>query len=122
MPYEFYKTMHIAGLLFLFTGLIGLLIASAVGGNLKKGLKVFLFACHGIGLLAVLTGGFGMAARLGLVGGLPAWIYAKLIIWILLALGISASKRLGKWAPIVALVFIVLGASAQWIAMTKPGV
>lgn len=120
MSYEFYRTMHFIGFFLLFSGLAGVLFAGTTGTPLKKGTRAFLFALHGIGLLAILTGGFGMLARLGLVRELPGWIYAKLVIWVVMAIAISAAKRLHRWAPALMIALIAIGALAQWIAMTKP--
>lgn len=120
MSAEYYKILHIIGIGLLFCGLIGVLFAFATRGTLQKGDRVFLFAMHGIGLLFIVVSGFGMLARMGLTAELPSWAYAKLIIWILLALGISAAKRLYKHAKLVTLAFVLLLATAATIAILKP--
>jgi hypothetical protein len=122
MPYEIYKIMHLIGLTLLLLGLGGILAAFASTQSVPKKVKGLCFGAHGLGLLLMLVGGFGMAARLGLVSGLPGWIYAKLAIWLILAGMISAAKRKADKAPALILVFTLLVGAAAWFAIYKPGV
>ncbi|MFP5520527.1 MAG: hypothetical protein ACLGGX_11530 [Bdellovibrionia bacterium] len=78
------------------------------------------FILHGVGLALILISGFGMAARLGLVSGLPGWIHAKLAIWVLLGAGIALAKRKGAIGWPVAVLLMGLGTTAAYIAINKP--
>src|SRR3982751_1537824 len=98
MSFEFYKVVHICGLLFLFTGLVSVLILAMTGQMQNKRAKVLAFATHGLGLFLMLLGGFGMAARMQLFQNLPGWLYAKIGIWVLLAVAVSLLKRKPQWA------------------------
>ncbi|MFN7826170.1 MAG: hypothetical protein ACK5P6_12525 [Pseudobdellovibrionaceae bacterium] len=120
LPYEFYKVMHILGIMLLFLGLGGILFSFALTSNVKGKVKFFGFLTHGLGLLLVLTGGFGMAARLGLVQGLPNWIYAKLIVWGLLGLSISIAKRKASHMLLAISSLILLGFAGTYLAVYKP--
>jgi Na+/H+ antiporter NhaB len=75
---------------------------------------------HGLGVLFILVGGFGMLARLGLVSAMPGWIIAKLVIWVLVA---SAAGWVYRGAGVaraflLALPFIAL--LAAFFALYKP--
>jgi len=78
------------------------------------------YISHGLGLLLILVSGFGMAARLGLVSGLPGWVHAKLGIWVLLGLAVSLAKRKGAIGWPVFVLLVGLGTTAAFIAVNKP--
>lgn len=120
MSYQFYKVLHLLGLMLLFFGFGGLLIAAYARVELKKSARIMAFATHGLGLLLIVVSGFGMAARLGLVQGLPSWVQAKVGIWFLLAIGISLVKRKGSIGWPVAILLWGLGTTAAYIAINKP--
>jgi hypothetical protein len=121
MPYEFYKVMHLVGLTLTLIGLGGILAAFATSQSVPKKIKGLCFGAHGLGLILMLVGGFGMAARLGLVAGLPGWIYAKLAVWLILGGMISAVKRKADKAAPLMLVITLLVGTAVWLAIYKPG-
>lgn len=119
--YEIYRLIH-------FTGIFILLFAF---GSLFTGEKSTKAAAvgHGIGLLLILLGGFGMhASPIGgpelKLGGLyktvygtalPTWLILKIVIW--LALGASmvlAKRRIIKGATAWILI-IVLAVASAWI-------
>lgn len=120
MSYQFYKIMHFIGLMMLFFGFGGLLISKYSGMILSKKARIMSMATHGIGLLLLLVGGFGMAARLGLMAGMPHWMQAKVGIWMLLAIGISLVKRKGQIGWPIAILLLGLGTTAAFIAVNKP--
>lgn len=120
ISYETYKILHFFGIALLLLGLGSILGSYAVTANVKGKAKMAGFIAHGLGLLLALTGGFGMAARLGLVNGLPGWIYGKLAIWVILGIGISLSKRKAQWGTFLFLIYAGLVGVASWLAITKP--
>lgn len=120
MSYEFYKVLHLLGLILLFFGFGGLLVPAFAKVELKKPARLMGFLTHGLGLLFILVSGFGMAARLGLVSGLPSWVHAKIGIWVLLGIAISLVKRKGYIGWPVAILLWGLGMTAAFIAINKP--
>ena len=79
MSYEFYKIIHILGLVLLFFSLGALIFHSLSGGEKKFALRKFLMIQHGIGLLLVLTGGFGLLARTD-AQVTEVWVIIKIMI------------------------------------------
>lgn len=120
MSYQFYKIMHFIGLMTLFFGFGGLLIAKYSGLMLSKKARIMSMATHGVGLLLLLVGGFGMAAKLGIMGEMPGWMKAKVALWALLAVAISLVKRKGQIGWPIAILLLGLGTSAAIIAVNKP--
>lgn len=120
MTYEFYKVMHIIGLMFLFSG-IAVIATLTLTGQLKKGgAKALGFALHGLGLILVLVAGFGMLARLNLMSALPSWVHAKIGLWVLLALAVSLLKRKQSLVYPILILCLAIGGAAGWIAIFKP--
>lgn len=120
MSYQFYKVLHILGLMTMFFGFGGILIAAFAGIKLEGSAKKMAFITHGIGLTLLLISGFGMAARLGLVTGLPPWIHAKLTIWVLLGGAVALAKRKGHLGWPLAILLLGVGTTAAYIAINKP--
>ena len=120
MSYEFYKILHILGIMLLFFGFGGLLISAYARVELKKQARIMGFVAHGVGLMVILVSGFGMAARLGMMSGLPGWVKAKIGIWALLGIMISVVKRKGYIGWPVAILLWGLGTTAAIFAITKP--
>ncbi|MEN0058835.1 MAG: hypothetical protein AAGB31_08375 [Bdellovibrio sp.] len=120
MSYQFYKIIHLLGLMLLFFGFGGLLVTTYAKLQLNKAARMMGYITHGLGLLFIVISGFGMAARLGLIVSLPGWIYAKIGIWVLLGIGVSIVKRKGTIGWPVAILLLGLGTSAAFIAVNKP--
>lgn len=120
MSYTFYKILHITGLASLLIGLgLGIAYFILAKASSNKSLRIWTFVFHGVGLALILVSGFGLLARLGLVGAMPTWIYGKLAIWGLMAVMISIIKRKAGWFPATALVIIALVGYAASLALTK---
>jgi hypothetical protein len=120
MTFETYKIIHMIGLALLMIGLAGVLFAFATSKIVPGKVKMLGFAFHGLGLLLIIVSGFGMAARLGIMAGLPGWLYGKLGIWVLMALGASLAKRKANSAGLISILFAALVGVAAWLAITKP--
>lgn len=105
-----YKFIHYLGILFLLTGLGGLIFAA------KDAIKLATIS-HGIGLLLILLGGFGMQAKMHL--GFPSWFIVKLAIWLVLGASLVIAKR--ELLPPVAtwLLVVALAGIAAWLGMTN---
>ena len=111
MSLLFYKVLHIMGLSLVITALS---IRMFAGAGMKKATGI----AHGVGMLIVLTGGFGMIARLGL-DGFPGWVWVKLLLWVVLGAALALINRkkspAGIWAGLV--IIMTLGA---YLALYKP--
>jgi hypothetical protein len=105
-----YKLIHFVGIFFLLTGL-GALIFSE-----KDKIKPATIS-HGVGLLLILLGGFGMQAKTHI--GFPVWFTVKIAIWLVLGGMVVAIKK--KLLPPVAawMIVIVLCAVAAWLGQSN---
>lgn len=120
MSYEFYKIMHLTGIILLFTGLAGLLTLKMAGAEVSGKTKKLVFFAHGFGAFLALLGGFGLLARLQLASNIPNWAYAKLLIWLIAGGAIALVKRKGHLGWPIFAALMVLFVSAAWLAITKP--
>jgi hypothetical protein len=120
MSYEFYKILHVSGLMLLFFGLSAALTLKMAGATFTGSVKKMALITHGVGLLFMLVGGFGLLARLGFMGNIPGWAYAKLGIWVLLGGAAALAKRKGQIGWPLVVLFVGLGTTAAWLAVAKP--
>lgn len=120
ISYQVYKIIHITGIALLYMGLGGILLASASSGAVKGKAKMLGMIGHGVGLVFLLVSGFGMLARLGLVNGMPNWVYAKLIIWGIAGVFVSVAKRKAQMAGTIFVLFTALATTAAYVAIYKP--
>jgi hypothetical protein len=120
IPFEVYKILHLFGIALLLLGLGIVLGAFALTPKVSAKVKIVGFSAHGLGLLLILTGGFGMAARMGLASGLPLWIYGKLGVWAFMAVAISLVKRKAQSSFVLVGLLASLVAVATWLAIYKP--
>ena len=121
ISYQIYKIIHVTGIVLLYMGLGGILLVSASGGAIKGKAKLLGMVGHGVGLVFILVSGFGMLARLGIIqGGMPGWVYAKLVIWGLAGIFVSVAKRKAQHAGTVFVLFMALATTAAYVAIYKP--
>ncbi len=112
MSPEFYKVLHLIGLICLFTGIGGFL---TYGSNQQPRIKMVAIL-HGAGLVLLLVSGFGMQAKLGI--GFPIWIAIKVVLWVSLGSLLMLAKR-GVLAPRNAvLVGLAIGFVSAYIGLT----
>ena len=122
MPYAAYKLMHYLGMFTMITVLAALGMHVLRGGSRadlphRRSLSIV----HGVAVALILTGGFGMLARLDIVqGGLPTWIYIKLVIWLALAGAIAFPFYGARYARALLVALPVLAAAAGATALYKP--
>lgn len=119
-----YKIVHLVGLMLLFGALGGLAVLGGAGvtGDRAKPFKGVLNAFHGLGLLLLVVGGFGLLAKLGVAkpadwGG---WVHAKMVMWLVFGAAIVPLKRKPELARIWLLLFVVLGGITAWLGVSKP--
>jgi hypothetical protein len=101
MSYEFYKVLHVLGIVLVFMALGAQAFHGANGGS-KDTNKVagLVMGTHGLGLLLLLVAGFGMLAKIqSMSAGLPGWLHPKLLIWVLIGAApvlLNRKPELGK--------------------------
>lgn len=114
MSYEFYKVLHLTGLVTLFAALGAL---SIVAAGRRKPFAIL----HGIGAVILLVAGFGLLARLQLMQNLGLWVYGKIAIWLVLGTTPVILRRKPNLALATLMVSLVLGVIAACLAIFKPG-
>lgn len=122
MPYEIYKVIHVVGVMLLFASLGGLVAMAATGQNGHGARKIFVIS-HGVALGLLLFAGFGLMARLNLNNGgnWPLWIYAKVVIWVVMGGALALIKRVPDKAKIWYLLLLAVGLAAAILAVYKVG-
>lgn len=119
MPYEFYKILHIVGVILTVYGLFGLSSVLWAEAEPKPVQRRVWAISHGLGLLIVLVAGFGLAARLGYFGQLPGWVYAKLAVWFLVGAMLMPVKRRPKYSAVWIVMIFILVSLGAGLAVTK---
>jgi hypothetical protein len=103
------KTLHLIGVIGLFTSLGATLLA----GSGKKSASML----HGVSLLLILLVGFAMLKKPPMD---QAWWMVKLGLWLFLGVAPVLAKRkvLPPW--LVLLLSIAAAATAAWLGLRKP--
>lgn len=114
MTVEFYRVLHASGALLLFLSLGGVLLTPADHKPSKM-----TMALHGLALLIMIVAGVGTVHKDdGVDWG--NWLYAKIGCWVLLA-AMPVLVRKGMVPRMFGLLLaIAAGATAVWLAQTKP--
>ena len=120
MSYAAYKVIHILGVLFVFTSLGALMLASQAA--VERGALKLAGMTHGIALILVLVAGFGTAAKLGLPnpGAWPLWLWIKVTVWLVLGGIIVLIRRSPQLVGLLWWLLPLLGGIAAWAAVFKP--
>ena len=124
ISFEAYKVLHLIGVVAVFAALGGVAVHAGNGGSRPENtLRRVISALHGLGLIVILIAGFGMIARLDLFrGGLPAWVYGKLAVWLAAGALLAIPYRRPAAARGILMIGLpLLGAIAAWLAIYKPG-
>ena len=122
MSYAFYKTLHVFGVILLFTSLGAYAHHNAIGGDKASNPRRRAFAAtHGVAMLILLVAGFGAAGRGNMLSDdFPLWIAAKVVLWLFFGAIVGVlSKRPGV-GKVLWWVLPVIGGVAGWLAITKP--
>ena len=129
MSYHAYKLLHLIGVVFLFTAVGGSVflrfsgVRRALGEAAGEKFDATKVAgmIHGIALLLLLLSGFGALAKLNLMeGGMPGWIWVKLLIWVLIGGSIAVARKRPASAAVLWWLLPLLGSVAAWLAVYKP--
>lgn len=103
------KTLHIAGVIALFSSLGAVML----GGGGKKGASIL----HGVSLILVLLIGFAMLKKPPMG---QSWWMVKLGLWLFIGAAPALSKRKLLPAPVVLGLCIAAGVAAAWLGLAKP--
>lgn len=122
MSYEFYKILHILGIMLLFTTLGGLSAVawSTRGSEFPAATRKLLSAAHGTAMLIIIVAGFGLMAKKGIMTGWPMWIFVKLGVWLALGAALTLILRMREFAKVWFFLVPVLGAVAAGFAIYQP--
>jgi hypothetical protein len=122
MPHSFYNFLHLVGIFLVLFSLGGIALHTLNGGTKNYSARKWITAIHGTGLLIIFVAGFGLMARLGMVGqGVwPTWMFIKLGVWLTLGLMPFLLYRKPKQSVLWAVLTISLAALAAWTAINKP--
>jgi len=129
ISYGVYRLIHFFGIFLLLTalggavmrGMMGTVATTALaadGGAADRRMRRLIALTHGIAMLLILTGGFGMLARLDI--GFPGWVGAKLVVWLALGALLALARRMSTRARALWFAVPVLAFIAAWLAYTKP--
>jgi hypothetical protein len=120
IPYLVYKNIHLIGVFMILMAVGGLLLHAITGGTQEHRWRRPVAITHGVGLLLVLLGGFGMLARAGIFWPWPGWVTAKVIIWMVFGGLVGVIFRKPVMARSLWWVVIVLAGLAAYLAGHKP--
>ncbi|MDX1429878.1 MAG: hypothetical protein R3282_06305 [Rhodothermales bacterium] len=121
MDYSVYKLLHYLGIALLLVAVGGICVHAANTEDKRANVaRKVLLSMHGVGTLFILVAGFGLLAKLGPGMGFPAWVWPKLIIWVLLAASIALPYRNRKIAIWIAVAAPVLVLVSAYFALYKP--
>ena len=120
MSHTFYNLLHLFGIMLMLSAL-GAAVAAAAAGDGNPRVKKLAGVVHGVALLLILVGGFGMLARLGLGAGWPLWVWLKLVIWLVFGAATVLVRKVGERAAWLLVLLPVLAAVSAWLALYRVG-
>lgn len=127
MSFEFYRVVHIFGIVLLFCALGGLAVYASLTRDAKGSetpeqttTRKRLAMLHGIAMLVILVAGFGLMAKSGLMKSWPTWIYGKLAIFVVLGAALQYVRRTGQLGRAWLVLLPLVGGLAATLAVFKP--
>jgi FtsH-binding integral membrane protein len=115
-----YKNLHLIGVFMIFVALGGLILHQINAATREQVWRRPVAITHGIGMVLVLVGGFGMLARLRIFWPWPGWVIGKIIIWLVLGVLVAVIGRSPTLAKPLWWITIALGAIAAYLALNQP--
>lgn len=122
MSTELYKILHLAGLFFVFASLGGAVLASQAT-SLPGGVRKLISITHGIALVVILFGGFGLLKYVGIShnpGTWPLWVWLKFAIWVFLGAALVLVRKNPRLSTLFWFGLPLLGAVGAYLAFAKP--
>ncbi len=111
ITYEVYKLIHISAIFTFLMGAAVLLLAQPQGKMWK--------IVTGLASFGVLLGGMGLMART--TGGFTPWIYAKIVVWLLVtAAGHVIARRCPNHGAAGFVITLALAVAAAYLGINKP--
>jgi hypothetical protein len=120
MSYEFYKILHLSSLMASFLSLAVLAATYRLKEKIDPQVKKIAGMTHGISLIVVLVSGFGLIAKLGMLSGLPTWIYGKLILWLVLGGSLVLVRKMRQQTALVLFIIWTIFILGAVLAVLKP--
>lgn len=123
LPYSVYKLVHLLGIFMALVALAGPSLHAAAGGDRNENpLRRSMAVLHGAGWVLIVTGGFGMLARIGVDHGalFPGWVWGKLAIWVVVGGLVAVPYRRPQLARFVLWSLPLVGLAAAVLAILKP--
>jgi hypothetical protein len=117
---EIYKNIHLLGIFMILLAMGGLILQQINASTREQGWRRPVAITHGIGMVLVLVGGFGLLARLSIPWPWPGWVVGKIIIWLVFGALIAVIGRSPGLAKPLWWITIVLGGLAAYLALNKP--
>jgi hypothetical protein len=115
-----YKNLHLLGVFMILVALGGVILQQLNAVAREQPWRKPVAITHGIGMVLVLVGGFGMLARLGIFWPWPGWIMGKIAIWLVFGVLIAVIGRAPTLAKPLWWVTIALAGVAAYLALNKP--
>lgn len=120
MSYQFYLVTHLIGIFLIIASLGGITLHVMNGGTRQFAMRKWAAIFHGIGMFLAFVAGFGLMARLGIMGGWPTWIFVKLGVWLILGGLPALIYRKAAWAKLLWILIFVFAGLAAYMAVYKP--
>lgn len=120
MSLEFYRVLHLVGIFLLLMSLGGLGLHIINGGTREFANRRLFAITHGIGLVITLIAGFGLLAKLQLMGALPAWAWTKLVVWLWMGVIPVVFYRRREMAKVLWFAVFAVAIFAAWLGIFKP--
>lgn len=120
MSLEIYKLIHVTSVALLLLGLGSLLGAYSTGAVPEKKWRISMAMVHGVGMTLLLISGFGMLAKLQIMGAFPGWVWAKIVVWLALGGSMVLAKRKAELRTTLLIFWALLVAVAAFMGIFKP--
>lgn len=117
MSYEFYKVLHVVGVLMVFAA-VGANLVIASMKDASSTFKQEIGITHGIGLLLAIVAGFAIIAKLGLA--FKGWVLVKMLIWLFFGGVTAIAARKPDLVKPLWFASILIGLLAAYLAIYKP--
>ena len=118
LSYQVYKILHLVSLFGVFMSLGALVIHRMNGGDRDFPARKWVNISFGVFMFLALTGGFGLLARIEV--GMQPWVYAKMLLWLVLGGYMTVIVRKPELARLNWFVLLVFAGLGAYVALYKP--